>query len=105
LQVSPALAEHFRKLHTYRWVGLLTGTVLLGVSIPTLVWIEKHRDPNRPATTKEDAVALALLGGAVVGGGATIIGVTAWVYLGLYEPASPAHASLGSPYLMMGGRF
>ena len=104
-QVSPALAEHFRKLHTYRWVGLLTGTVLLGATIPTLVGMKKHDDHNRPATTKEDAVTLALCGGFGVGSTAMIMGIMSWIYLGLNEPASPAHANLGSPLLMMGGRF
>ena len=104
-QVSPAFSDHLHTLHTYRWVGLLTGTVLLGVSIPTLFWIKKHNDPNRPATTKEDAVALATICGAVLGGVGMTFGIMSWVYLGLYEPALPAHANLGSPYLMIGGRF
>jgi hypothetical protein len=104
-QVLPAFAEHLQTLHTYRWVGLLTGTVLLGTTIPTLVWMKKHDDPNRPATTKEDALTLALCGGAAVGAVGMTFGIVSWIYLGLYEPASPAHASLGSPLLMMGGRF
>jgi hypothetical protein len=100
-QISPAFAEHLRDVHTYRWVGLLTGTVLLGASIPTFIWLRKQ-DRNRPAT---DTLAIATSAGVAVGSVGMAMGIMSWIYLGLNEPASPAHASLGSPYLMMGGRF
>ena len=103
-QISPAFAEHLRDMHTYRWVGLLTGTVLLGVSIPTFIWLKKQ-DPNRSLTTKDDALIIATSAGVALGSCGMVMGIMSWIYLGLYEPASPAHASLGSPYLMMGGRF
>jgi hypothetical protein len=106
-QASPAFAEHLREVHTYRWLGLLTGTVLLGASIPTFIWM-KNQDQNRPATSKENALAIAASGGIAVGSVGMAMGIVSWIYLGLYEPDSPAHASLGSPYLpylMIGGRF
>jgi hypothetical protein len=103
-QISPAFAEHLRDMHTYRWVGLLTGTILLGVSIPTFIWLKKQ-DPNRSLTTKDDALIIATSAGVALGSCGMVMGIMSWIYLGLYEPASPAHASLGSPYLMMGGRF
>ena len=108
-QVPPTLqqsrAEYLKTLHTYRWIGLLTGAVLLGSTIPTLIWMKKHNDTNRPATTKEEAATLALCGGLGVGSAGMAMGIVSWIFLGIYEPASPDHASLGSPLLMMGGRF
>jgi hypothetical protein len=91
-------------MHTYRWVGLLTGTVLLGASIPSFVWL-KTRDHSRPLTTKENALTIAASTGVALGSCGMVMGIMSWIYLGLNEPASPAHAGLGSPYLMMGGRF
>jgi PEGA domain len=98
-------AEYLRTLHTYRWVGLVTGTVLLGGSIPTLAWMKRHNGSDWPASTNDKAALIGLASAAAIGSGAMVLGLTATVYLAANEPDAPAHASLRSPFVMVGGRF
>ena len=98
-------ADYLRTLHTYRWVGLVAGTVLLGGSIPTLVWMKRHNGSDWPASTNDKAALIGLASAAAIGGGAMVLGLTAMVYLAANESDAPARVSLRSPFVMVGGRF
>jgi hypothetical protein len=100
-----AFAAHLRHVHTYRWVGFLAGTVLLGAGIPSYFWLKKDPKDREPLTTKENAAVIATAAGLSLGTTAMVFGIMSSIYIGLYEPASPARVSFRTPTLQIGGHF
>jgi hypothetical protein len=99
-----AASDANQGMKTLRWAGLLGGGVLVGASVPFLIW-QKHSTAGKQVTAGDTALTIIGSGACAVGIGGIIFGVESWIFLSTQGSDSSGHASLKSSTLTVGGIF
>jgi hypothetical protein len=99
-----AASDANQGMKTLRWAGLLGGGVLVGASVPFLIW-HKHSTAGKQVTAGDTALTIIGSGAFAVGVGGIIFGVESWIFLSTQGSDPSGHASLKSSTLTVGGTF